>query len=678
MSYTFAFTNAALNNKNPFNVAVGTLDTTTTDLTFTGKGAANFGQAQQTNLLRLLENFANGAEPAHATVGQLWYDSSERTLKVCVQSTPTKVWQELNGIQVTDVGEPAPGTPSLPPLLGDMWLQRTGSSSGFLYTYTGLGRYPTTATTIGGWEQIWPSVEVYAGRDEYDQMRQLLDMLCGVGVSTYGSGAIGHSPSASNLTDFAALDLDLRTKYKALPAPDSNVLYSPSSELGITEQDISKTLFYFNDSNSPGDGYLSGASASGYPSLTDAGSILVDGVVSAVAAQTPVWHSQRVDGGYIMFDGTNTLVATNVGALTTDYFVVQLLASGQWQYDNNTTWVNFTPAATQLIIGTITAGLDNDSLSPVDIVATVWAHAVPLVVARPKYEHLKVEPNSQDWDALLSVVKYALNRLDLPVGFTRTISNLPFVCDGRQVPASLQGLAITDVRYPSPARRAGRRGSSVGLGQSFAETINALNVAIDNRFSLRGINGASGTNTTLLSTASVDAVTTVSGVPTISGVTSDATFRLSFTTDDQLMRWLGSGAAIRFAFTHTGGAGAGDTNLRALFSSGLYVITADRVRVFDSAASLHATRATVNMGLWNATTAGQQLATYTNGATLTVFAAVTRTIGLVCFDITFVLTPNGAVAGSLSTVITLVQDHENSGGVYPILSASAVALTDTF
>jgi hypothetical protein len=677
MSYTFNYTNAALNNKAPFSVAVGTLDTTTTDLTFTGKGAANFGQAQQTNLLRLLENFANTTEPTHATIGQLWYDSSERTLKVCTQSTPTKVWQELNGVQVTDIGEPAPGTVSLPPLLGDMWLQRTGTGSGYLYVFTGLGRYPTTATTIGGWEQIWPAVEVYAGRDEYDSMRQLLDMLCGVGVSTYGSGAIGHSTSASNLTDFAALDLDLRTKYKALGV-DANVLYSPNSELGISEQDISKTLFYFNDANTSGDGYLSGPDVGGYPSLTSAGSFLLDGVVTAVAAQTPIWHSQQVDGGYIMYDGTNALVATNVGALTADYFVVQQLPTGQWQYDNNTTWVNFTPAANQLIIGTITSGLDNNSLSPVDIVAIVWAHAVPLVVARPKYEHLKVEPNSQDWDALLSVVKYALSRLDLPAGFTRTVSQLPFVCDGRQVPASLQGLATTDVRYPSPARRAGRRGSSVGLGQSFAETINALNVAIDNRFSLRGINGASGTNTTLLSTASIDTGLTATGAPTVVGVTTDATFRLSFASDDQLMRWLGAGSAIRFAFTHTGGASPGDTNLRTLFSSGLYVITADRVRVFDSTASLHATQATVGMGLWNATAGGQQLATYTNGATLTVFAAVSRTIGSVYFDITFVLTPNGAVAGSLSTVITLVQDHENSGAVYPILTNANLTATNSF
>jgi hypothetical protein len=506
MSYTFAYKNPALNNKNPFSVAVGTLDTTTTDLTFTGKGAANFGQAQQLNLLRLLENFADVAEPANATIGQLWYDSSERTIKVCMQSTPTKVWQELNGFQVTDVGEPAPGTASLPPLLGDMWFQRTGASSGFLYTYTGIGRYPSTATTIGGWEQIWPNVEVYAGRDEYDAVRSTFDQLCGGGIQAeLGSGAIGRS--ITNLTNFTALDADLQAKYVA-------------------------------------------------------------------------------------------------------------------------------------------RGIDTNILStPADIA------------------FLKVEPNAQDWDALLAAIKYAVNRLEVPSSFVSTVSALPFVYDGRQPPATLLGYATSDVRYPSGPRRAGRHGSAIGLTQSFAETINALNVAIDNRFSMMGINGNTGTNT--MPIFSVDA-----GFAATAFTPPGLTFRLNFTTADEMQRWTNAGSGIRVELLHSGGASAGDVNLNALLSSGLYVITGDKVRVFDTAGNLHATQATTNLGLWHSTIGGQQIYTSTGtAASLTISAKQSQT-GSFYFELTITLTPNGAITVKPTFQITLIQDHESGGVVYPVKTST--------
>src|SRR6185436_12988961 len=48
------------------------------------------------------------------------------------------VWQAMNSTQITDVGDPPPS----PANLGDTWFSRTGSASGILHVYTGIGRYP--------------------------------------------------------------------------------------------------------------------------------------------------------------------------------------------------------------------------------------------------------------------------------------------------------------------------------------------------------------------------------------------------------------------------------------------------------------------------------------------------------------------------------------------------------
>jgi hypothetical protein len=50
-------------------------------ITFVGKMVPNYGQAINTNFLRLLENSAAIAPPVKPVIGQLWYDSSIKKLK---------------------------------------------------------------------------------------------------------------------------------------------------------------------------------------------------------------------------------------------------------------------------------------------------------------------------------------------------------------------------------------------------------------------------------------------------------------------------------------------------------------------------------------------------------------------------------------------------------------------
>ena len=59
----------------------GTIDTTT-DLVFVGKNYTGYGSPVNENFLKLLENFANGTAPRKPLLGQTWYDTSNKKLKL--------------------------------------------------------------------------------------------------------------------------------------------------------------------------------------------------------------------------------------------------------------------------------------------------------------------------------------------------------------------------------------------------------------------------------------------------------------------------------------------------------------------------------------------------------------------------------------------------------------------
>lgn len=63
-------------------IADGVLDTSNTSLTLIGKNVSNFGEAQNSNIVHLLENFASITEPVSPLTGQIWFDKNSYTLKV--------------------------------------------------------------------------------------------------------------------------------------------------------------------------------------------------------------------------------------------------------------------------------------------------------------------------------------------------------------------------------------------------------------------------------------------------------------------------------------------------------------------------------------------------------------------------------------------------------------------
>ena len=64
-------------------IADGTINTSSTSLGLPGRNYAGYGQSLDTNFVHVTENFADSTPPANPLRGQIWYDTSSTTLKVC-------------------------------------------------------------------------------------------------------------------------------------------------------------------------------------------------------------------------------------------------------------------------------------------------------------------------------------------------------------------------------------------------------------------------------------------------------------------------------------------------------------------------------------------------------------------------------------------------------------------
>jgi hypothetical protein len=108
----------------------GTTNTTSTSLTLVGKNFPGYGVFLNQNFVKLLENFSKTTSPENPIQGQLWWDVSNKLLKV-YQGT---IWKVISSAMASS------GSPSQP-VVGDLWWDTVNSQ---LKVYSG-----TTWVTIG-------------------------------------------------------------------------------------------------------------------------------------------------------------------------------------------------------------------------------------------------------------------------------------------------------------------------------------------------------------------------------------------------------------------------------------------------------------------------------------------------------------------------------------------------
>ena len=93
-------------------LADGVVDTTT-DLNLVGRNVAGYGETQNENFVKLLENFAStDTPPSKPLVGQIWFDKNVDVLRPAVFDGVK--WRQL---AILDVGNTAPGSRKE----GDLW-----------------------------------------------------------------------------------------------------------------------------------------------------------------------------------------------------------------------------------------------------------------------------------------------------------------------------------------------------------------------------------------------------------------------------------------------------------------------------------------------------------------------------------------------------------------------------
>ena len=106
-------------------VASGTIDNSYGGLILIGKLYSGYGEALNENLVRLLENSSKTTAPTNPLLGQLWFDSSIKTLKVCTTGGNVPTFKSISGC-VTSSTEPTE------PVNGDLWWN---TASKQLYVY---------------------------------------------------------------------------------------------------------------------------------------------------------------------------------------------------------------------------------------------------------------------------------------------------------------------------------------------------------------------------------------------------------------------------------------------------------------------------------------------------------------------------------------------------------------
>lgn len=93
-------------------LADGQIDTANTSLTLVGKRVVNYGQYENSNLVKLLENFASQTAPPNAVAGQIWFDKTSSVLRLKVYNGTA--WKSIPNLSIST------STPTLN--YGDLWL----------------------------------------------------------------------------------------------------------------------------------------------------------------------------------------------------------------------------------------------------------------------------------------------------------------------------------------------------------------------------------------------------------------------------------------------------------------------------------------------------------------------------------------------------------------------------
>jgi hypothetical protein len=184
-------------------LADNNVDESTTSLSLVGKNISSYGQYINNNFIKLMANFAStqGNPPRTPLLGQLWYDTSARRLKIYDNG-----FKAVGGAIVSAID---PGTLTN----GDLWYDTT---NGQLKVYSGNALYvvaPAFPKTVGenGW--VLPPTTVYDDINVPQQVTilknygQVVGLISNEQFSLTPSGAVSYFNTATTSTVVAGLTI---------------------------------------------------------------------------------------------------------------------------------------------------------------------------------------------------------------------------------------------------------------------------------------------------------------------------------------------------------------------------------------------------------------------------------------------------------------------------------------
>lgn len=155
MAYTiYINTNTVLTT-----IDLGEVDSVSTSLDLVGKNVNNYGEYINNNLVKLMTNFASPEIPRAEQVGQLWYDTGEKKLKL------------YDGIEFSPlVGATVDGATPLTTSTGDLWYDSGNEQLKIWYNNQFHLIGPSVSPKTGQWG-IYPAP--FTIRDQYaNQIRK--------------------------------------------------------------------------------------------------------------------------------------------------------------------------------------------------------------------------------------------------------------------------------------------------------------------------------------------------------------------------------------------------------------------------------------------------------------------------------------------------------------------------
>jgi len=467
----------------------GTTDNDSTSLTLIGKNYAGYGEFLNENFVHLLENFASEGEPNAPLKGQLWWNTTDKILKVYTGSA----WKISTGATAAPFNSP-PGDRSS--LGGDLWFDTTNQQlkvwNGETFVRIGpvetpvtgdTGSFPAVMTDTLGGSHVVTQIKiagvpyVIISKDTFSSALAGFGIVkAGINFSTIASPTMVLSTQDVNATPGTLVQRDtlagisaasvtgtIFTATNLMQAPSFVGTFSGNIAGNVLASSVTASTIITNGVSSSG-GYTGTLLTASQPNVTQLGTLTSLNVNGAVAITAPSATLNGAPiatiGGSVSFTSINN---TPIGNLTPSTGAFTTLGGTL----TTASQPNITSASSLATVGNITSG--------------TWSAGV----VQPQYGGTGV--NNGTRTLTLTGANYTLNQ-SVASGASPTFAGTNFtsIPNGALVNSALTVTAGTGLSG----------GGSVSLGGSI--TLN--NAGVTGIVAGTGINVSSGTGSVTIST----------------------------------------------------------------------------------------------------------------------------------------------------------------------------------